>query len=303
MYHNIRILSSRHDVHVISFVINDEERERLRTVNSIAKSVTAVQRIPDFRPHWLSLKPFLVREFSTPEMRLAMEKIMRAERIDLVQCEYLQMAQFRVPHMPAVLTAHEALSQNAHGEWQRETVPAMKFQLFYRWMQMLRYETLEVARFNRVVTMTEQDARYLRSYVPKAHIQPIPIGVDTAEFSPAAEDCAQPLSVLFVGNFLHSPNVEAARFLVDEMAPRFPQIQFRIPGDNVPENLRAKDNVEFPGYIADTRTLYKRPNTIVVAPLFSGTGQRVKMLEAFAMGCPVVTTSLGAAGYPARGGV
>jgi glycosyltransferase involved in cell wall biosynthesis len=87
------------------------------------------------------------------------------------------------------------------------------------------------------------------------------------------------------------------------MAPRFPQIQFRIPGDNVPENLRAKDNVEFPGYIADTRTLYKRPNTIVVAPLFSGTGQRVKMLEAFAMGCPVVTTSLGAAGYPARGGV
>src|SRR6185295_5899814 len=101
MYHNIRILSTRHRVHVISFVGSDEERERLRAVNAICESVTAVRRVPDFRPHWLSVRPFLAREFSTPEMRRAVERTIRSERIDLLQCEYLQMAQFRDPRLPS----------------------------------------------------------------------------------------------------------------------------------------------------------------------------------------------------------
>ena len=66
---------------------------------------------------------------------------------------------------------------------------------------------------------------------------------------------------------------------------------------------RATANVAFPGYIPDTRELYRRPNTIVVAPLFSGTGQRVKLLEAFSMACPVLTTSIGAMGFPLRHGI
>jgi glycosyltransferase involved in cell wall biosynthesis len=54
--------------------------------------------------------------------------------------------------------------------------------------------------------------------------------------------------------------------------------------------------------VPDIREVYSRPNTIVMAPLFSWTGQRVKMLEAFAMGCPVVTTRVGVLGFPVRNG-
>src|SRR3954466_4758863 len=75
-----------------------------------------------------------------------------------------------------------------------------------------------------------------------------------------------------------------------------------LPGNNIPEELSAVPNVFCPGYIADTRVLYHRPNTVVAAPLFSGTGQRVKLLEAFGLACPVITTSLGALGYPIRDG-
>jgi glycosyltransferase involved in cell wall biosynthesis len=75
-------------------------------------------------------------------------------------------------------------------------------------------------------------------------------------------------------------------------------VSFVIPGAPIPAGLDAGPNVSFPGYVPDTRTCYTRPDTIVVAPLFSGTGQRVKLLEAFAMACPVVTTSIGAKGFP-----
>src|SRR5438105_7072933 len=77
MFHNIRILAQEHSVRVISFIENDEEREMLRPLDDICDSVIAVRRIPDFRPHWLSISPFLLREFSTTGMSNAVESEFR----------------------------------------------------------------------------------------------------------------------------------------------------------------------------------------------------------------------------------
>jgi glycosyltransferase involved in cell wall biosynthesis len=90
--------------------------------------------------------------------------------------------------------------------------------------------------------------------------------------------------------------------MIRHIAPNFPDVRFVFPGPNVPAELSGGRNVVFPGFVPDIRDVYNRPNTIVMAPLFSWTGQRVKMLEAFAMGCPVVTTRTGAMGFPIRSG-
>jgi glycosyltransferase involved in cell wall biosynthesis len=303
MFHNIRILAEKHSVRVVTFIESEAERELLRSLERICESVTAVRRIPDFRPHWLSLHPFLVREFSTPEMYRAVESEFQKKKVDVLQCEYLQMAQFYRKGMLNVLTLHEALSGNAWEAFQREADPIEKLRNFYRWMATLHYEVSMCLKFDRIVTMTEDDAAYLRSYSRAANLRAIPIGVDPAEFTPHPEDLARPIEVLFVGNFRHQPNVEAAEFLVQRVAPHFPDIHFMICGSPVPVYLRSAPNASFPGYVLDTRMLYLRPNTIVAAPLFSGTGQRVKLLEAFAMACPVITTSVGAKGFPVRNGI
>ncbi len=302
MFHNIRILAQRHCVDVISFVESDNEESLLKSVEPICNSITAVRRVPDFSPHWLSLDPFLAREFNTPEMDQAIDRAFSKKRIDVLQCEYLQMAQYRRRNVFSVLTVHETLSANAYSAFCAEPDALVKLKLFYRWMQMLRYEVKATRQFDRVVTMTDHDARYLRSYSSSADIQNIPIGVDTQEFNPHSPEPERPLEVLFVGNFRHTPNAEAARFLVNEVAPFFPNIRFLLPGNNVPSDIHASQNVVLPGYAADTRVLYRRPNTIVAAPLFSGTGQRVKLLEAFGMACPVITTSVGALGFPIQNG-
>src|SRR6266436_5395566 len=200
MFHNIRILAEKHTVRVISFIESEEERELLRSLEGICDSVTAVKRIPDFRPHWLSLLPFLVREFSAPEMYRAVENTLQKTKVDVLQCEYLQMAQFHRKGILSVLTMHEAVSANAWETFQRETDPPQKLRLFYRWMATLRYEVMMCRRFDRVVTMTEDDAAYLRSYSPAANIRAIPIGIDPVEFAPRPEDPARPIDVLFVGN-------------------------------------------------------------------------------------------------------
>lgn len=301
MYHNIRILSEKHRVHVLSFVGSDQEQDMLESVRPICESVRGIRRIPDFRPHWLSVTPFMVREFSTPEMHREVDGMLRARRIEVLQCEYLQMAQFRRDCVFSVLTAHEAQSKNAHEAFEAESDPIEKLRLFYRWMQILRYEVTQVRKFNRVVTMTEDDAAYFKSYAPDARVRAIPIGIDAGEFFPV-EGTAEEVSVLFVGNFLHAPNVEAAEFLVKHVAPRFPDVRFVIAGSPASQLSRGGLNVEYLGYVPEIRSLYRSPQTIVVAPLFSGTGQRVKLLEAFAMACPVVTTPIGAMGFPIQRG-
>src|SRR5580704_7827719 len=114
MFHNIRILAQEHSVRVISFIENDEEREMLRSLDGICESVIAVRRVPDFRPHWFSVQPFLVREFSTPDLYRAVESEFRRKHVDVLQCEYLQMAQFHRAGMLTILTLHELLSANAY---------------------------------------------------------------------------------------------------------------------------------------------------------------------------------------------
>lgn len=306
MFHNIRILSERHRVHVRSFVGSDDEMDMLDSVRPICQTVRGIRRIPDFRPHWLSVTPFMVREFSTPEMHREVDGILSAEKVDVLQCEYLQMAQFRRDCVFSVLTAHEAQSKNAHEAFAAETDPIEKLRLFYRWMQLLRYEVAQVRKFDRVVTMTKDDADYLKSYAPEARVRDIPIGIDADEFLPESaglDDLSQGFSVLFVGNFFHEPNVQAADFLVKHVAPRFPEVRFVIAGAPAPTALGGGANVEYSGYVSETRALYRPLRTIVVAPLFSGTGQRVKLLEAFATACPVVTTRVGAMGFPIENGV
>jgi glycosyltransferase involved in cell wall biosynthesis len=299
MYHNIRILAEKHSVRVFSFVMDDEELELLKSLEPICESITGIRRIPDFGAHWFSLAPFMVREFGTPAMHQAVDGAIRDRHVDVIQCEYLQMAQYKRPGVFSILTAHEAYSANAYRAFQDATDAIEKLRLFSRWMAMLNYEVSMCNAFDRVVTMTNDDAAYLRSYARRANVRAIPIGIDAEYFQSARDELrTDEIQVVFVGNFRHSPNVEAAQFLIDEVAPHFPNLHFVIAGSYVPQTLRKLPNTSYPGYIYDTRTLFHGPNTIFAAPLFSGTGQRVKLLEAFAMGSPVITTSLGAAGFP-----
>src|SRR4030095_6936800 len=178
MFHNILILSEKNNVHVLSFIAIDDDPSILDSLKPFCASVRAIRRIPDFRPHWLSIKPFLVREFSTPEMHHAVDDIIREHKIDVSQVEYVQMAQFYRRGVFSILTAHEAKCRNAYEAFESESDAPQKLKLFYRWMQMLNYEVPHTRKFDRVLAMTEEDADCLRSYAPNANIRAIPIGVD-----------------------------------------------------------------------------------------------------------------------------
>jgi glycosyltransferase involved in cell wall biosynthesis len=100
--------------------------------------------------------------------------------------------------------------------------------------------------------------------------------------------------ILFVGLMAYAPNVEAARFICEIIAPRTLRCEFIIAGKNPPK-LACPENVMFPGYVDDIKSVIASAD-ICIAPIRSGSGTRIKILEYMAMGKPVITTSKGAEG-------
>jgi glycosyltransferase involved in cell wall biosynthesis len=115
--------------------------------------------------------------------------------------------------------------------------------------------------------------------------------------------------MLFVGNFRHSPNVGGLLWFVTEVLPRVtadnPQAVLVVVGADAPTSMLTRlnrcANVKFLGYVVDIHELLGRYSTFV-CPILSGSGIRVKLLEAFAAGIPVVSTSLGAEGLAGGNG-
>src|SRR5262245_48200928 len=150
MYHNIRILAQKHCVRVLSFVENNEERQLLESAGPVCESVTAIDRVSDLGAHWTSLIPFVVREFGTPAMHQAVDEALRLHKVDVIQCEYLQMAQYKRAGAASILTILETHSDNAYRAFQAEPDAIKKLRKFSSWMSMLNYEVSMCNAFDRV---------------------------------------------------------------------------------------------------------------------------------------------------------
>src|SRR5262249_51784491 len=126
-------------------------------------------------------------------------------------------------------------------------------------------------------------------------------GIDTASYEFRPND-REPLTMLFIGSFRHDPNRVALDWFVRESLPiilkREPRARRVVAGSEPPPAHAYADyegNLEMLGYVEEIREPLAR-YAVFVCPILSGSGVRVKLLEAFAAGIPVVSTRVGAEG-------
>jgi GT2 family glycosyltransferase/glycosyltransferase involved in cell wall biosynthesis len=118
---------------------------------------------------------------------------------------------------------------------------------------------------------------------------------------------AETAGIIFIGGYVHGPNVDAVIWLCDEIMPivwrTHPHIRATLIGSNVPDAVRAlaSDRVEVAGYIPDVAPYFERAR-LMVAPLRYGAGLKGKIGQAFAYGLPTITTTIGAEGFDLRSG-
>lgn len=166
-----------------------------------------------------------------------------------------------------------------------------------------REETAMFQIADQVVTVSRADRDALRRDARGVAAEVVPNGVDLERFvpSPAPED-DRPPSAVFVGKMDYRPNVDAVRWFCAEVMPLVrrasPDFRFVICGSRPTAAVRALDRipgVSVLGRVPDTRP-YLREAALAVVPLRAGSGTRLKVLEALALGRPVVSTTLGCEG-------
>jgi len=160
--------------------------------------------------------------------------------------------------------------------------------------------------FDRTVVLTDRDADALCALNPRLPLVTIPNGVDVDYFTPTGYEPAEP-ALLFSGNYDYAPNLDAALRLARDI---FPRVQARAPaarlllvGGNPPPALLAcaSEAITVTGRVPDIRPYFEEA-LIFVSPLRLGAGIKNKVLEALAMGVPVVATPLSCDGIPVVAG-
>jgi glycosyltransferase involved in cell wall biosynthesis len=168
----------------------------------------------------------------------------------------------------------------------------------------LKLERIWLPRFSEVLTTSESDAKRARAIAPGARVRVYPNALPPTPMPPRTNEDA----IVFSGNMEYHPNISAVRFFRREVWPllreRWPGLVWRLIGKN-PEAVRrftsGDARIEVKGQVDDAICELARAKVAVV-PVLAGSGTRLKILEAWAAGLPVVSTTLGAEGLGARDG-
>lgn len=256
----------------------------------------------------LSALPYNVASHNSPGIREAMTRV-AAQGIDLWQLEWIAYADAvrAIPGAKLLVTAHDVVSCI----WQRhhETARGLLKRWYIRqqWQKVEAFERRVYADADLALAVSEEDATRLRQMYGARRVEVVDNGVDFAAHA-AIERRPEPKTVLYLGALDSRPNQDAATVLLDEVFPalraRHPEARLLLVGRAPPEWLarrcEGQQGVELHGSVPDVKPFLARSSVLAVA-LRVGGGSRLKILEAFAAGLPVVSTQVGAEGLHLTG--
>ena len=156
-----------------------------------------------------------------------------------------------------------------------------------------------------LVAITERDLANFRKMGYKNGAMVSPIGIDTSYYKVPLREATQDLSICFIGSLDWMPNLEGISWFLNSVWPRLhkdlPQLELHVAGRNTPENILNMDRngIEIHGEVQDA-IAFVNAHPVMIVPLFSGSGMRVKILEGMALGKCVVTTQMGLEGIDAK---
>ncbi len=257
---------------------------------------------------FLRRQPITVARYNVSIYRQKLQELLASESFDIVHYEMFHTAQFHTESdLPSVLS-----QQNVDSAiWHRLTdETANIFYKFAYWTQQVafqRYERVLSPKFDAVTCTSEIDAAIFEKHCPKDIVKIIPNGVDVNHFTPdsESEDAAH---LVYIGSMDWYPNEDAVSFFADEVLPIIREsvqnAKFTIVGGNPSENvqrLAGRDGIVVTGRVPEIRPYFSAASVFVV-PLRIGSGTRLKILEALAMGKAVVSTTVGAEGLALKNG-
>ena len=305
MYQTALELARLCELHLLIVLDYAWQREPHQELERQVASIEYVVRTEGKEKQFGSILPHAVREFASQDLEWRLHREMYLRQIDVLQLEYTALSQYGGDYrrLGCVLFEHDVYFQSIGRGSANPRGAIEKTKAAYEYLRALRYELRVLPRFDRVQVCSLENANYLLSFLPKLRglIDDNRAGIATARYEFHA-NAREPETMLFLGSFRHPPNQEGLQWFTQKVLPAVleqkPRARLVIVGSEPPprHSLPAlPDNIELRGFVEDVREPLGR-YALFVCPILSGSGMRVKLLEAFAAGIPVVSTTLGAEG-------
>ena len=312
MYQTARELARLCSLHLLILLDYDFERAPHQDLEKAAASVEYVIRKNGHKKEFGSILPFAVREFANAEVEWLIHRQIYTQHIDVVQLEYTALAQYagRFQRIACMLFEHDVYFQSIGSGLGRTRGMLRRAKAFFEYLRAIHYELEAIRRFDRIQVCTRENKEYLTSFEPDLRDRiddDMRAGIDVSRYEFRVEG-REPYTMLFLGSFRHPPNLMALDWFVRLVLPRViekcPQARLVVAGSDPPPRHALPDipgAIEILGFVEDVREPLGR-YALFVCPILSGSGMRVKLLEAFSAGITVVSTRLGAEGLAANDG-
>lgn len=311
VHYLLRTLAERHNVHLIGFAQDDNAACFLPTLRQWCVQVDVVRRDPFWRDPlkaklgYLSLTPRDVISGYCPEMTALVQQAVRQRPFDAVIASITNVAPYalEVPRAVRMLEEHNFLTVWMEERYRSQDSPLRKTAYWMSWLKNRRYERWLFPKFETITMVSEHDLCAVRENISnyRGRLEMIPNGVDIGHNRPDLAE-PQPDTLVFNGSLTYNANHDAMSYFLSEIFPliraRRPQVRLKITGRTEGANLEGitgQAGVTLTGFLDDVRPSVSESWGCVV-PLRIGSGTRLKILEAMALGTPVVSTSKGAEG-------
>jgi sugar transferase (PEP-CTERM/EpsH1 system associated) len=304
----LRELSKKHRVTSVCFVYPPWEERYLQEVESYCEAVYPV--IPN---RWFAYAsglaalpsplPASVGFCSSRKIKSIIRDLIATEKFDLLHTEFLRAAPYTadITGIPKVFDAVDSLAlaydrarSNPHGSLINRAFTTTE------WLKMRSYEPRMLQHFDHVLVSSPVDGSHLESS-PGPQVEVLPNGVDLDYFSyqgngrNKAENSDR---LVFLGKMSYYVNVDSMLYFSQHILPLIqahrPDVRISIVGwqpTSAIQSLAANPAIKVTGGVPDVRP-YLANATVCVCPMISGSGIQNKVLQAMAIGTPVVTTSL-----------
>jgi len=308
MFNLLQELSKRHEITLVCF---DELLNVRVDLDHVLELCNNAHVFPTRRPttpanildYFVHGKSASVAIFTSPRARSTIARLVAETNFDLVNIHSFYTAH-NLPsscNLPIVIVDHslQFIMTQRHCNITSGVVRAafrIDSRRAKRWLiQAWRQDDVCAA-------VSEAERQIASTLVPSKPIHAVPNGVDESYFRYVDPSARSPATILFVGNFRSFVNCDAIRYFVDEIFPiikeKVHEAELWVVGNDPPPEIRRlarRPSVQVTGTVPDVRP-YLAAASVFICPLRTGSGTRLKILEAMAMGLPIVSTTIGAEG-------